>query len=801
MTIKLISNISHTAPSALPCRNRRRTGLAGKILASLAALLLLQGTAMAQNTLKGVLYDKSNGEIIPFANVILEGTSMGTATDLNGIFLINKIPDGKYTLLVRYVGYDEYREEITLSGHKVLSRNINLSPSSHQLKTVVVTENRNEERKVQTQVSVEKITATQIQQMPSIGGQADLAQYLQVLPGVNSTGDQGGQLYIRGGSMIQNLCLLDGMVVYNPFHSIGLYSIFETDIILNANIYTGGFGAEYGGRLSSVMDITTRDGNKKRHSGKVGLNTFGANVVMEGPLKRETEHSSSTITYLLTAKNSYLSKSSKLFYPNIAGGLPFDYNDLYGKVSINSGNGSKINVFGFRFDDTVDNYQSIADYHWRNIGAGTNFVLLTRESAVIDGTFAYSDYFINLDDASAKEKYSSINGFNMSLNVTNFLGRNKIRCGLNMEGYSTEYRFTNQYNISRKQEKENTTQLSAYATYNINTSKWLIDPGLRFVFYASLQEPLLEPRIAAKYNATDKFRLKLAGGRYSQILLDARPDNDIVNLFNGFLTGAGNLNLPTVYRDKPVESCVQKATHLVVGAEYDITRHLVANVEGYFKRFDQLLSINHNQMYDRNDPAYQNGGIYEKPQYYLTDFIIENGYAAGADASLCLDIDNLYVWATYSLGFVRRTDETQTYSPHYDRRHTVNLLTTFTWGSQHQWEVSGRWCYGSGFPYTQTQGVYEQLVFVNGIASNYTSDNGEFGVHYGELYGGRLPAYHRLDLGLKRKFSVGKRGIVEVDLSATNISNRDNLFYVDRLSASRVNQLPILVSLGGNYKF
>ena len=210
---------------------------------------------------------------------------------------------------------------------------------------------------MQTQVSVEKLTASQIQQMPSIGGTADIAQYMQVLPGVSSTGDQGGQLYIRGGSMIQNLCLLDGMIVYNPFHSIGLYSIFETDVILNADIYTGGFGAEYGGRMSSVMDITTRDGNKRHHSGKVGLNTFGASLILEGPLKRESETSKATISYLVTAKNSYLSKTSDLFYSYIDGGLPFDFLDLYGKLSINSGTGSKINFFGFRFDDQVKGYQ------------------------------------------------------------------------------------------------------------------------------------------------------------------------------------------------------------------------------------------------------------------------------------------------------------------------------------------------------------------------------------------------------------------------------------------------------------
>ena len=298
------------------------------------AFSLITFASIAQCTIKGVLLDEKNGEAIPFATILLEGTNHGATTDLNGFFLINKIPDGDYTLLVRYVGYEDYRKPLTLSRSQkqTVNLNIQLKPAAVTMKEVVITESRAEERKSLTSVSVEKITSSQIQQMPSIGGQADLAQYLQVLPGVNSTGDQGGQLYIRGGSMIQNLALLDGMIVYNPFHSIGLYSIFETDIILNANIYTGGFGAEYGGRLSSVMDIVTRDGNKKRQSGKIGFNTFGANLILEGPIKKETATSQSTITYLLSAKNSYLSKTSPVLYSYIPGGLPFDFTDLYGKL-------------------------------------------------------------------------------------------------------------------------------------------------------------------------------------------------------------------------------------------------------------------------------------------------------------------------------------------------------------------------------------------------------------------------------------------------------------------------------------
>ena len=211
--------------------------------------------------IRGFVYDKDNGEPIMFCNVIIDGLAIGTATDVNGFFNISGVPAGKQTLLVTYIGYDTLRQSVTLKNKQILNQKLEISSSSVQIETVTVSADR-QEMKSEVKVSVTKITPKDIKIIPAIGGEPDLAQYLQVLPGVVFTGDQGGQLYIRGGSPIQNKVLLDGMIVYNPFHSIGLFSVFDTDIMRNADIYTGGFGAQYGGRISSIMDITTRDGNK-----------------------------------------------------------------------------------------------------------------------------------------------------------------------------------------------------------------------------------------------------------------------------------------------------------------------------------------------------------------------------------------------------------------------------------------------------------------------------------------------------------------------------------------------------------
>ena len=490
----------------------------------------------------------------------------------------------------------------------------------------------------------------------------------------------------------------------------------------------------------------------------------------------------------------------------VSDGLPFDFLDLYGKLSINSGTGSKVSIFGFYFDDSVANYQAIANYHWRNYGAGTNFSLVTGTSALLEGTIAYSDYRITLDDGSGYDKYSSINGFNLNMQVTNFIGKNRLKYGLCIESYNTDYQFYNQYS-KRISMKEPSPVLSVFATYKFNNGRWLFDPGFRLAAYTSQTVNTVspEPRLAAKWNATDKLRLKFAGGIYSQLLLDARSDNDIVNLFTGFLTGSSELNLPEAFRGRKVSSYVQRAEHLIVGAEYDVADYVTLNAEIYLKYFDQLLNANRDKMYDDREvggEVYREGGDYEKPEYLRKDYIIENGYATGLDVSTTFDLDRLYLWATYSLGFVRRGNEVvESYSPHYDRRHTINLLATYKMGTKNDWEISGRWSFGSGFPYTQTQGVFQQLVFGNDIVNDYSRENGEYGLYYAELYKGRLPNYHRLDLGIKKRFDIGKRSILDLSLSATNVYSRQNIFYFNRVTYERVNQLPLLLSYGMNLTF
>ena len=272
-------------------------------------LLILSVSVFAQNgTIRGFVYDKESGEPIIFCNVSLNGTTLGAPTDVNGFFSIAKVPAGDYKIIITYLGFESLQENIHLAAGKILTKKFELTESSIQLEEVKVSAER-QEMKTEVKAAVIKITPKDLEMIPTIGGEPDLAQYLQIVPGVVFTGDQGGQLYIRGGSPVQNKVLLDGMIVYSPFHSIGLFSVFDTDIIRNTQVYTGGFSAEYGGRISSIMDIKTIDGNKKNFEGKFSASTFGSKLIMEGPLSKSKKSS-----FVFSGKTSYLNKSSELFY-------------------------------------------------------------------------------------------------------------------------------------------------------------------------------------------------------------------------------------------------------------------------------------------------------------------------------------------------------------------------------------------------------------------------------------------------------------------------------------------------------
>jgi len=322
--------------------------------------------------------------------------------------------------------------------------------------------------------------------------------------------------------------------------------------------------------------------------------------------------------------------------------------------------------------------------------------------------------------------------------------------------------------------------------------KFIFEPGLRIQYYASLSTLSPEPRLAIKYNVARNFRLKMAAGMYSQNLISTTYDKDVVNLFYGFLCGPENL--PSEFMGRQVKSKLQRSSQVVLGFEWDIIPNLSLNVEGYYKYYPQLTSLNRNKLYDDTP---ENA---DKPDYYKKDFVLETGDAEGVDVSVKYDIKRLHFWLTYSLGYIHRSDGVMDYVPPYDRRHNLNLLVTYLFGKKSTWELDVRYNYGSGFPFTQTQGFYEMINFAD-MGTNYTTTNGQLGIIYADYDKGRLPYYSRLDLNLKKTFWLGKTMKLEANVSVTNVLDQQNIFYFDRVSYTRVDQLPIMPSVGISFSF
>ena len=776
---------------------------------ALIALLFVSlfSAAYAQTgtgTIKGFVYDKSSGEPMIFINVILQGTKYGVQTDVNGYFSM-QVPEGKYTMFTTLIGYDTLKESLSIKAGQVINKKFFLAQKQLELAGVEISAKKIE-KVTQIGAGVTTVTPREMKMMPSAGGEPDIAQYLQVVPGVIFTGDEVGQLYIRGGSPAQTGILLDGVTIYNPFHSIGLYSVFETDAIRNVDVQTAGFNAQYGNRTSAILDVRTKDGNKNRLSGKVSASPIMVRTLLEGPLSKPKNEGGASTTFLLSLKHSYLETTSKGLYgcfgEPFKSGLPYTFTDAYGKVSFNSDNGSKLSLFGFNFDDrakVLDPKTHIqnADFGWKATGGGTTFVMTPgSSSALISGRFAYSRYNITYNEINYVPRESGIEGFEGGLDFTYFLpSYSQLKYGIEVSGFHTSLAYPNAIGQSTNLDRRSTLA-ATYVMYRKNFgNKFIFEPGFRFQYYAALSKISPEPRIGMKYNLTPGIRLKGAAGLYSQNIISTKSDRDIVNFFAGFVLSPDEAVINT--EQKRIDNNLQTAYHVMGGLEVDLGK-VEFNLEPWHKNFTRNIELSRIK-------ALASDG----------NFIAGNGNAVGLDLSAKYNQKRIYLWGVISYQSVTyetllRENNTVygqpqkvTYPPPFDRRMNINIVTAYTAGKNKDWEISGRYNVGSPFPFTQTQGYYENLNLLNnGINSNPLQQNGQIGLIYAnEINGGRLSWYHRMDISVRKRHTLSQYSNIETTLSVTNVYNRNNIFYVDRISNAVIYQLPIFPSLNVTWNF
>jgi len=744
-------------------------------------------------TVKGFVYDSSTGLPLPFASVNMVDTKSGGATDPDGFFLLLRVPSGSHVIKVSYLGFQDFIKALEIRSGGMEQLVVHLKPSVYELKTATVSAERLRMEHMNP-VSSHHLTQVTLNSIPGLTGQADLAEYLQVLPGIVFTGDRGGQFYVRGGAPVQNLVKFDGMTVISPFHSVGFASVFDTETLGSVDVFTAGFGARYGGRISSVIDVKSRIGNRREFKARASASTFGYGLVVEGPLKKMTEQDPSSISIMLSNKGSYISQSALLFYPYLdSTGMPFKYNDLFGKMSFVGRRGDQLDITGIHFADATE-YSGLLRSTWETNGAGIRFLATPYGSRLLfESSFNYSDYhsqFLESGRRPRNTRYNSLDGL-MKIQYNGHVL--KMEWGTEMNVIHTLHTFAGNGNLLQEHEYF-TTELITYLESRFETDRFLIEPGIRLHYYVDRSFFSPEPRLKVKFRISERLNLNLASGLYSQNLISTTSPEDVVNLFQGFYIGPGFVQ--NTYKGEYIDDKISLAWHAVCGLSYLGPKNLKLSVEGYVKDYYRMINSNRYKLYDQTLNSDN-----EYPEYLMRYFIIEKGWAYGVDFLVDWNAAAWNVYLAYSLGKVTREDEFTGYIPHFDRRHNLNLVAGYKLGAHKTWELKARWNLGSGFPFTQSYGICETLVTGYGRFSLDPTVSGAGSAWYGPLNGARLPWYHRLDISMQRTWKFSKNQSLEASFSIMNLYNRQNVFYIDRLTMKRVNQLPVLPTIGVNWRF
>ncbi len=728
----------------------------------LSYFIFFSVSLIAQQTgsIRGIVVDSLSGEALPYANALIEGLRTGAAADLRGIFTITGIPPNRnYNLRITFLGYQNKNIKVYVRANSITQVKIELAPSSIQL-GVIEKIGQKENIKNETDISVQKLTAKQIELIPK-GVETDIFRSLRFLPGVQSTGDVSARYYVRGSPSNQNLVLLNGVTVYNPFHALGLFSIIDPEMINAVEFYKGGFPAEYGDRLSSVLNLITKDGNRNRYGGNASLSFLTAKGAVEGPIPGGS--------FIVTGRQSLFDQVLKKFtnYKD----APFNFHDLSAKVNLQSEDTkslTKVSLLGFNSEDKLLNDDpSKADYKWsNNLLSGYWFQAWENVPIYSETSLSLSSFNGQIipNQSDAKERNNSLTDVTLKTDFTNIYdSRDEIKVGYEIKSVKTSLKFQNLEGLY-SEFYDSGLHFSLYGKYRfLRFENFGVDIGTR-VNLLSLSvnhAPFFEPRVSASYTFLPGIKLKAAYGIYSQELITITNENEIISLFEPWLILPDYLQVP-------------EAFHYIAGIEFRRIENLVFNVELYYKKMKNIAEINDNKV-TANDP----------------DFIEGSGESYGSEFSLQYSRPFMMATASYSLSWAYRNINGWISYPRYDIRHSVNLSLTYLFGSG--WEASASWFFNSGLPFTQTEGYYDKFYFDNLY-------------NIGPLFGyykpftiladpnlGRLPTYHRLDLSLTKNFDISFAK-ASLSLNVLNVYNRKNIFYFERDTGRIVNMLPFLPS-------
>lgn len=709
--------------------------------------------------LRGVVIDSSNGEALAFCNVIIEELKIGASTNERGIFLINSVPTNKYfKLTASYVGYESKSIEIKVQSQKVTDIEINLKPLSIQLQAIEKIGEKVIEKN-STDLGLERISIRQVENLPK-GVETDLIRSLQYLPGVHSTGDISAKYYVRGGTSDQNLVLLNGITLYNPFHSLGIFSVIDPDMINSVEFYKGGFSSEFGGRLSSVLNVISKDGNKNRFGLKTSASFLSAKGILEGPIPNGS--------FLISGRKSFNNSILKKFLNNQT--VPIDFYDLSFKINYSSPNiwhNAKFVLFGFISGDKLDyNDPSREIFNWKSNLIGFEWLqiydvpLYSRISVSLSNF--KGEVIPNL--TTIKPLTNTISDFNIGVDF-NLVSESKdeLGLGLNLKVLDTKLKSENLSgaftNINRF-----AGNFSIYGKYKIlRFEKLGVDIGSRVNIAALTRNGSFvpEPRISLSYNIFPSITMKASWGLYMQEVASISDEDEVISIFEPWII------LPDYIKPS-------KSIQYAIGLDVKLANSFSLGVEGYYKLNQNLPILNTKKYYD-----------------FENDLLSGKGEAYGWEISLKYSFSQISITSSYGLSWAFKEIDSYIYYPKYDSRHNLNFSLEYNLGNG--WIASTVWSYSTGLPFTKLLGYYDKLYLSNLFQPWYETGNFNPYLLLGDQNLGRLPQYHRLDLSISKSFEVFSIKS-DIDLSIVNLYDRKNIFYFDRDSGNRVNMLPFLLT-------
>jgi len=748
-----------------------------------------------------------------YANVVIEGTDIGTASDNYGYYVIPNTPTGDNTIKIMMMGYESETRKVNLSNKEDLRLDIDLKPTIIKGEDVTVTAER-QRFKEKVEVSRVNLGLREIKNAPAFV-EADLFRTLQLLPGVTSTNDFSSALVVRGGSTDENLILLDGIELYNPYHLGGVFSTFNANAISDAEFIAGGFPANYGNRISSVLNITSKEGDSRngkffnnsglgkywdlsQFQGEISL--LSSKILTEGPLYKGS--------WMWSYRRTYFDKLAELYYMVKPNKSDIDWKyyfwDTQGKLIHNISDNSRLtlstylgrDVLSMNFGDDDENIDFDWDWgnytnslQWRYVPnskflstlsiANTNFqfdvgMIITETDSLGNEQNTEFQIFNEINDWTIKEKFDW------------FLSdKHTITSGFEYKQLGMQFKFGLD-DITYFNQKQRPSIFSGYLQEKWKVSPlFTIQPGIRATKYELHDKIYFEPRLGLKYLLNENLAIKGAWGKYYQFLFTTNDDDAILNIVDFWQP------IPKNYSAKSMQQ-------YILGIEQWIDNGYSISLEGYYKPYDNVLTTNpNNNPIDMNDDYVEGTG-----EVYGIEFLLRKNYG------------KLTGWIGYSYLYNRQkydfnsdgkieADIGEVFSPKSDQPHTLNVVVNYSLNEKNS--IGLTISNSNGRPYTPTVGyTYTQNLGSRGGGDTYNNPYGNLAELTGLKNSARYPNYFRTDVSWTRKISAfGWSG--NFKLQIINVTNHFNvLFYdwnLDDKKVTAIGMFPFFPSMGVEFKF